>query len=137
MAWEPSDAWRNSYDAWKLATPLEYEMSAEEEDRCERRSAEDRIDELTQEDETPEIAAEIARLREFLTTEPCPNCNVEWADQHLGECDICHGARRVRKYDPAGIPTIPSDHGDASQDMIGAVLGTEADDDVETLEGRT
>lgn len=33
MTWYPSDAWRDSYDRWKLATPPEYE--------CEDTSDED------------------------------------------------------------------------------------------------
>lgn len=33
MSWEPSDAWRDSYDRWKLATPPEYERE-EAPDRC-------------------------------------------------------------------------------------------------------
>lgn len=111
--------WRDSYDSWKLATPPEYEWGPGEEEKHEEDQARDRLDELLQEEATPEITKEIARLQEFIATEACPNCNVEWADQHLGECDICNGKRRVRKYDPAEISTTPTDPGDASQDMSG------------------
>lgn len=94
MTWEPSDAWRDSYDSWKLASPPEYE-------------GEDPIDE-----DDP--------------TECCPGCNVEWADQYRGECSICNSTGRVRKLECPSESEI-----DRSQAAIGAVLGPNADDEVE------
>jgi hypothetical protein len=117
--------WRDSYDAWKLATPPEYEMTDEEEERRERDEIEDRIDALMQEEQTDETTAEVVRLQVRLDSEPCPNCSVEWADQYLGDCDICHGKRRVQRfaYGPSEAEIA------RSQAMIGAVLGVDLDDE--------
>lgn len=119
------ERWRDTYDAWKLATPPEYEMTGEEEQERERHEAEDRIDELLQEDETPGILAEIASLREYLVTEPCPGCNVEWADTYRRDCTLCNHTGRVRRLD------WPSDAEIArSQANVAAVIGDIPEEDI-------
>jgi hypothetical protein len=121
------DSWRDSYDSWKLATPPEYEWGPGEEDQYIREQCRARLDELLQEENaTPEILTEIAGIQEFLATEPCPNCNVEWADQYHGDCDVCGGARRVRRLDGPSEAEIGR-----SQALIGAILGPDADDEIE------
>lgn len=50
------------YDSWKLATPPEYEITPEEEAELWLREIDDRIDELSQDAETPAQWAEIMEL---------------------------------------------------------------------------
>lgn len=65
------DSWRDSYDAWKLATPPEYEWGPGEEEAHEANQVRDQIDALMQEDETADRLLEICRLSK-LVGDPSP-----------------------------------------------------------------
>lgn len=61
------DRWRDSYDTWKLATPPEYEMTPEEEDRVYEEAREARADHCQQEVDAIEgLRERIAELEKVL-----------------------------------------------------------------------
>lgn len=62
------DSWRDSYDAWKLASPDDYEVDDDPEEQ-DRDSLEAEIDRLIQLAETDEQWAEIRRLQAILDGE--------------------------------------------------------------------
>ena len=55
------DRWRDSYDSWKLATPPEYEITPEEEDRRYRGASEERAQAIVMTEAQERQAVEIVR----------------------------------------------------------------------------
>jgi hypothetical protein len=113
------DGWRDSYDAWKLATPPEYEREDPPEGDCPQCGGEGHLVNFGD-----PIVCDACDGSGRDPTEPCPGCNVEWADQYHGDCDICGGARRVRKLDGPSEAEIAQ-----SQARIAAVLGIDPDEE--------